>query len=178
MTGKLIDLDGRKFHHLTATNQTRRRGKRTERLFYCDCGAKTWVVTHQVMIGHTKSCGCWKKKFKRLGLGRAARNEVFDTYKRDAAKRKFEWRLTDEQFDHLTSQQCTYCHRPPGTARNSRRDTGWFVYNGLDRVDPKKGYFVENVVTCCQVCNRAKSDMSLEEFMQWVADLSEAYTNG
>ena len=178
MTGKLIDLQGRRFHHLVATNTTKREGRQTKRKFLCDCGKETWVVTHRVMSGHTKSCGCWRKQFGKLDLGQAARNEVLDTYKRDAVKRKLDWYLMDEEFDHLTSQQCTYCHRPPGTARNSRRDTGWFVYNGIDRVDSTKGYVIENVVTCCKVCNRAKSDMTLEEFMEWVADLSEAYTNG
>lgn len=43
-----------------------------------------------------------------------------------------------------------------------------FTYNGLDRVDPSRGYATDNVVPACIVCNRAKADMSREEFHAWV----------
>jgi hypothetical protein len=43
------------------------------------------------------------------------------------------------------------------------------TYNGIDRVDSTKGYFNENVVSCCKVCNRAKSNLSLDEFKEWIS---------
>ena len=45
------------------------------------------------------------------------------------------------------------------------------TYNGIDRIDSTKGYFNDNVVSCCKVCNRAKSNLSLEDFKQWAANL-------
>lgn len=43
-----------------------------------------------------------------------------------------------------------------------------FVRNGIDRVDSAQGYVLTNVVPCCKQCNRAKSDLSREEFLTWV----------
>lgn len=46
-----------------------------------------------------------------------------------------------------------------------------FVYNGIDRMDNSLGYISGNVVTCCQICNRAKGAMLLEDFMLWIKQL-------
>lgn len=48
-----------------------------------------------------------------------------------------------------------------------------FLYNGIDRVDSKKGYVAGNVVTCCRNCNQAKSDKSIDEFEEWAIRLAE-----
>lgn len=34
----------------------------------------------------------------------------------------------------------------------------------IDIIDNNKGYIVDNIIPCCIVCNRAKGNMSLEEF--------------
>lgn len=44
--------------------------------------------------------------------------------------------------------------------------------NGIDRVNSKEGYTEENSVPCCSTCNKAKLDMSFEDFRAW---LSRAY---
>ena len=38
----------------------------------------------------------------------------------------------------------------------------------LDRVDSNKGYNLANVGPCCKICNRAKSDMDVIDFCNWV----------
>jgi hypothetical protein len=38
----------------------------------------------------------------------------------------------------------------------------------LDRIDNSKGYVVTNVVGCCKVCNRAKSNMDVHDFTNWL----------
>jgi hypothetical protein len=38
----------------------------------------------------------------------------------------------------------------------------------VDRLDSSCGYTLDNVVTCCTICNVAKSAMTVEEFKQWV----------
>ena len=45
---------------------------------------------------------------------------------------------------------------------------GVFIYNGIDRLDPTRGYIAKNVVPCCKTCNVAKLRMSREEFLNWV----------
>jgi 5-methylcytosine-specific restriction endonuclease McrA len=104
----------------------------------------------------------------------AARNEVLDDYRRGAASRGLEWKLTDDEFDALMSSECFYCHRQPNTSRKSRRSNGDFTYNGIDRLDNNRGYRPANVVACCKICNRAKSDMTYDEFTDWLHDVSEA----
>lgn len=46
---------------------------------------------------------------------------------------------------------------------------GAFTYNGIDRLNNDEGYTVENTVTCCSVCNRAKHTMGFEAFRAWIA---------
>lgn len=43
----------------------------------------------------------------------------------------------------------------------------------LDRVDNTKGYTLKNVVGCCKLCNRAKSNMDVFEFMTWAERLGK-----
>jgi len=47
-----------------------------------------------------------------------------------------------------------------------------FWYNGLDRVDSSKHYTLDNVVPCCTVCNRAKSNLTVADFYDWIAQLT------
>jgi hypothetical protein len=165
-----LDLDGQRFGRLIATNQLRSSGYGTsrERLCYCDCGQETWVSTTDLTSGHNKSCGCWLRDFKKLAPGVSARNIVLDDYKRGASKRHLSWELTDQQFDDLTSRLCFFCDSPPKTIRKTRRCNGVFVYNGIDRLNNLLGYTIANCVPCCKICNRAKSNLSFEDFMQWI----------
>lgn len=177
--GRVLDLAEERFGKLTATNTLRKIDHRVaRRLCYCDCGNITWVPTDRLRNGHTKSCGCWQVEFRKLEPGRAVRNQILDCYQRDAKKRKLIWRLSGKQFDHLVMGRCYYCHRLPNTTRKARRHNGDFTYNGIDRLNNARGYTTTNVVTCCPTCNRAKSDMGLEDFLSWVKDLSEAYNEG
>ncbi len=112
-----------------------------------------------------------------LEPGKAVRNLIFDQYQRDAKKRNLEWRLTGDQFDDLIAQSCYYCKRPPSMTRKARRCNGDLTYNGIDRINNNLGYTTNNVAACCQICNRAKSNMTLEDFESWIKDLSEAYND-
>lgn len=58
-----------------------------------------------------------------------------------------EWSITEDLYIELMKYHCQYCEGHLNT-------TG----SGLDRVQPKLGYFFDNVVTCCKRCNAVKSD--------------------
>jgi hypothetical protein len=84
--------------------------------------------------------------------------------------------LTLHQFVLLSQCDCFYCGiEPAGTFRShteygpKRRCDGScpevFWYNGIDRVDSREGYTLENIVPCCPACNRAKRDWSVSEFL-------------
>lgn len=146
---------------------------RTKRLCYCDCGNETWVVSTLLHNGNTKSCGCHQRMTRSLSPGQAARNQVLDGYVRDAQKRGFEWDLTDNAFDALTSGDCFYCGQPPAKEKVTRGNNGSFLYNGIDRKDSSLGYHPDNVVSCCYICNRAKNSMSYEDFVCWLDTLTQ-----
>lgn len=85
-------------------------------------------------------------------------NNRFHTAKAKAKHRNKEWSLSIEQYSNLIQQPCYYCDGFFGAESK---------YSfGLDRLDNAKGYIVDNVVSCCTVCNRTKSDhFSPEETM-------------
>ena len=40
--------------------------------------------------------------------------------------------------------------------------------NGIDRIDNNIGYTKENSVPCCEICNKAKRDMSYNDFINYL----------
>ena len=40
--------------------------------------------------------------------------------------------------------------------------------NGIDKIIPNLGYIQNNIVSCCTYCNRAKSDLSVDQFKQLI----------
>ena len=75
-------------------------------------------------------------------------------YHNGAIKRGLEYRLTPEEFVTLVEKPCHYCNYfKEGEA------------NGIDRVNNDKGYFMENVVPCCEICNNMKYVYPLDLFL-------------
>ena len=72
--------------------------------------------------------------------------------KTGAKQRNKELQITLDQFKELWDQKCFYCNDIVTTA-------------GLDRIDSSKGYVLGNVVRCCELCNRAKNILSVEDFI-------------
>lgn len=166
----ILDLEDKRFSMLVATNQMRSGKRRPKRLCYCDCGRETWVLTSSLLNGNTKSCGCRKKRgSRRLADGVAAKNVVLAKYKSHAQERNLSWRLSIKSFNALVRDVCFFCGTAPKTIQRSKG--GNFVYNGIDRLNNDAGYSKANCVSCCFTCNRAKADMSLGDFMNWIKKL-------
>lgn len=54
---------GRRFGSLTVVEKGERRdGKRQYWICVCDCGNKKAVAEHHLKSGHTRSCGCYRRK--------------------------------------------------------------------------------------------------------------------
>lgn len=150
----------------------------------CDCGTEREVYIYAILKGKSISCGCYNievvKKLKNHWLkdpGESCRNHLILVYKKGAFKRNLEYKLTIEDFEKLTKQNCFYCNIEPKqlTGRTKYSNTnGDYIYNGIDRVDNNKGYILENCVACCKNCNRAKRVMTQEDFLNWV---SRIYNN-
>lgn len=148
-------------------------------LFKCDCGNEYKGLGTWVRMGRAKSCGClfaeYAKSESAMSLRRknakllqkpagiSARNAAYSAYKDRARRANLNFLLTIEEFEKLTQMNCAYCSSPPSNICGTERK-GRYIYNGLDRVDSKKGYELSNCKPCCKKCNWAKSDMTLYDF--------------
>ena len=187
-----VDRTGRRYGKLVVirrvedrpTTRLRKNGRpyasEVQWLCLCDCGNETVVTAGALRAKYTRSCGCARReprpnyRQKAFESGLAARNTVFRAYRREAQKRGLAWELTDEQFDRLTSEDCHYCGCPPSQVKPGLgRHSSDFIYNGIDRMDNRLGYFAGNVVPCCYFCNHAKRDLPYDEFITWIARLTE-----
>jgi len=151
----------------------------------CECGQeKTLRISH---LRKVKSCGCLLEEFRKKILpnkiakrnskpyGEAAKHTCYKGYV-DRSKRKgIAFDFTKEEFLELTQKQCYYCGRKPRTTikteTGKRKRNGSFTYNGLDRIDSNRGYSKNNVLTCCEICNKAKRNMPQKDFLEWIDDL-------
>lgn len=170
---KYKDLNGVKFGRWTALEF---RGKGVGRrqcgwLCRCECGKEKIVDTGLLKDGISRSCGCLKRDTdlkRRLAPGRANRNARWNSYQTSAKKRKLVWEITGDEFDRLTALTCFYCGQMPSNLTRMGRTYGDFKYSGLDRKDSSVGYISSNVVPCCFICNRAKTDLPFSVFLEWI----------
>ena len=66
-----------------------------------------------------------------------------------AKKKGHELAITKEQYAYLVrGRSCYYCGSSLG-----------LIGHGLDRIDNNKGYYPDNVVPCCGICNEIRGDI-------------------
>ena len=87
----------------------------------------------------------------------------FTIYRRGAQQRNLEFSLEFEEFQKLIHSKCQYCGDRFGQIL------------GVDRVDNTRGYFIENCVPCCSLCNRMKLNLTLEEFLLQCRKITAKY---
>lgn len=84
-------------------------------------------------------------------------------------KRGTEVYLNFNTWLNFVTKKCKYCKRTP-------EELGKKV-NGLDRIDSKGNYTLDNVNPCCYDCNVAKSDLTLDYFKQHVKRIYDVFFN-
>ena len=84
----------------------------------------------------------------------------FSTYKGNAKRQGREFTIDREQFNALVMGNCVYSGHPPNPV------------NGIDRVNNALGYVPGNVVTCCHICNVAKSTLPSDAFIRRLDDVA------
>ena len=176
-------LIGKKFNRLVVIEQAGT-NKQKERLWKCQCicGKTKTVSSRNLTSKQVQSCGCLQKEaaakngritshLRMLPDNEAAFRVVYRGYKKHAKERNLEFHLTKEDFKSLTEKSCYYCGAK-GANKSTTYSGSEYTYNGVDRVDNSKGYILENCVPCCRTCNRAKLDMSVEEFLGWILNVA------
>jgi hypothetical protein len=161
----------------------------------CDCGKEKIAVLTRLRKGDTTSCGCSRSENANKQLIRANKNNPKIKGKSEPriATAKLVYRrysdgdISFDNFMILSQKPCFYCGAEPSNKTNyyltkdgryskERQLLGYFIYNGLDRVDSKLPHNLDNVVPCCVYCNKAKLDRTLEEFLAWVARVHNLHT--
>lgn len=180
------DYTGQKYQMLTFIQPTSTKSK-SGRIMWellCDCGKTCFadpskVIPHPSKLGK-KSCGC------TLSVDLSVSAQKIRRFSPKESTARLIWRQTYsdaewEIFYSLSQKPCHYCGALPFLTRNKasstksasaiQREQGDFTYNGLDRIDSSKPHIASNVVPCCSLCNRMKSDMSYEDFRQHILRL-------
>jgi len=170
---------GKTFHQLTILDITT--GTQCDEIYYkceCICGNIKNIRAYAVNTGRTRSCGCLAKettaKLARKYDTEPVYNKVITMYSINATRRGLEWKLSHLECIQLMKGTCYYCGEI--ASNTSKTSSQTIQYNGIDRIDNTKGYTLDNTVSCCKICNRAKSNMDYSEFMSWIQKIKK-YVN-
>lgn len=100
--------------------------------------------------------------------------KLYQNYKGKAGKEGRRFELTLEDFVRLIEMDCAYCGQPPlQEYRPQKNYKTPAIYNGIDRMDNQDGYTIGNCAAACKVCNRAKRDLTKEQWEAWQHGLCE-----
>lgn len=142
----------------------------------CSCGASVGPYTKAHWVRKIRSCkDC---KYKRRNSNRIVGTNncskaVYGNYKSSAKNRGLNFELEYDYWLNEIVKPCQYCGRTNTSYFNPQQ--AWetrFEYTGLDRIDSSLGYELGNIFPCCKVCNRAKSTMSLKDFVEWASAIA------
>lgn len=136
----------------------------------CNCGNIKYYFAKQ--FGKAKSCGCLiPKKEKRLIIQRR-KSDGFNFLRKRYNIYK-DGDISFEKFYELSQLDCAYCGSKPSNFCKSfnKINPVHFYYSGLDRVNNDIGHYLNNVVPCCIICNRAKADRTLMDFFIWTKNV-------
>jgi hypothetical protein len=189
--GKPLELTGERYEYFIVKERLANdNNSGTQWRCVCNCGKEFVDTGSRIKANKRKSCGCQSGNVKQHGNqkqhpSQTTRKSYLNSYKQRCKRDKLSWDLTDEFFYSLIEQDCHYCGVSPlnpinvymtkaGKARSKNLDTvngGWVKVNGVDRTDSSIGYRPDNVVTCCKICNYAKQQLSMEEFLGWLEQI-------
>lgn len=152
----------------------------------CDCGNIKITTRNKLRAGRVKSCGCLNYEMRKSRTSKMTEARRKYSPEEASAMRVWKGRYSDgdisfDSFLKMSKLNCYYCGSEPNGKFNESiydkrrskdsKKNGYFIYNGLDRLDQSKPHDIVNVVTCCKVCNMAKRTMSHDQFIAFVTKI-------
>jgi hypothetical protein len=104
-----------------------------------------------------------KKILARCKILNKSIHRRFNSARAKAKNYSQSWSITERQYTLLITQPCYYC--------NNNLDRPVENGIGLDRLDNNKGYDIDNIVSCCKMCNYIKGIFISHIEMKEVAKL-------
>ena len=106
-----------------------------------------------------------------VDIKRKISKHYYTVYKMGAKRRGLSFNLSFDFFSKLLFSNCIYCnYEGKNTYENIVYDG--VNYNGIDRINPELGYEEWNVVPCCTMCNLAKNNLSIDEWIEYLNRVS------
>lgn len=121
----------------------------------------------------------WYQNRDRMYERRAARLNDLDykigrmlmTIRQRAKKKGLEYKLTVGDVLSQWEKQQGLCFYSGVLMTNINGEGRCFTNFSIDRVDSKCGYTPDNIVLCCEVVNRMKIELSVDNFLNWIATI-------
>jgi hypothetical protein len=167
---KYVDIIGKRFGRLEVlTDNVKIEEDRHEKycICKCDCGTIKMIQRRSLIRNFTESCGCLRNQYNSILQIKEYTefNAIFCEYRLQAKKRNLKFDLSKEEFKKLIESNCYYCGSEPSNTKIRNKN---LLYSGIDRINNNEGYNIYNCVPCCKICNRAKTNLSYEEFINWI----------
>ena len=176
----MIDLTNKKYGKLTVIKLTGERGPSGQIYWECKCDCGNIHVTSGESLrgGKSKSCGCARKTPHNKVRDReyAIKKQLYKTNVEKRSQRLgFNYNISLEDYIKLIEQPCFYCGIKDSnyatdrynTKKNGRKTSDTIVYyNGIDRIDSKKGYIPENIQWVYSKINLMKYTLSNKRFIE------------
>ena len=114
---------------------------------------------------HKEEQKVYNREYRETPRGRAKRM-VIHCRQNDAKHNRGECTITEEWImENIFTSKCHYCG-----------ESDWLKL-GCDRIDNAKPHTPENIVCCCEDCNRKRQNMPFAEFVQKCKEAGEIVTN-
>ena len=182
------DIVGGWFGRLRVTAFLRReRYKKRYHYYYrcvCSCGEEREYVRSNLLTGHTKSCGCLKRRAAADHPGWTGAGEIsgrtWSHIKSHARSRDLVFDLTIEEAWILFEKQDRRCALTGWllSMRSNSKGKPNAETASLDRIDSSQGYIVSNVQWVFNKLNRMKGSMPNERFIALCRAVTEHQGTG
>jgi len=92
--------------------------------------------------------------------------------------------ISFDEFKSIVLSDCAYCGARPYKnladrsceTKSKKLISKTTVFaNGIDRINNKLGYVIDNCAPCCKICNSAKGELSIEDFREWAKNLNRNF---
>lgn len=153
-------------------------GKRKAYLLRCSCGHE---FCRNTGFFKENCLNCKKCSYKNLSVSKTRKDKethvitIYNKYKTASKQRHLCFNISLDFFKSLIFENCYYCNSIPSNKfklPNKTHENYFIYYNGIDRIDSTKGYLEDNCVSCCKICNTSKSNIPMEEWKNWIINIS------